>query len=577
MKNSAKKFKENDPVANSNRKSSGSKFKSKSKSKSNSKSKSKSKPKKKVHYSPLRMRQQPQSLTKIKKTTNNNIEAITTPNKSRNLKTNNNSEQVNSKRKSKYKFKEREVEYKKLDEDVNKLWYKFVEYYHYEDTFALEPTDEKEKNSEPVSNNNINPSQTLQSAEKKEVDFSLKLQSLLDSYKIKQGKDYHLISNSEEGSYLLKHSKLWVIYIKSLCEKENLKFKDTHQIFNYALEYDVDEYLLFDFFITLTKEFDEEEVLDFDENVVPKKFVEIYTQNRDHILKTLKEEEDCLEENLEEDREEINKSNADFSFSKPKSNEEATSSEINSENLAINLDISNKCNPEISDIVEEQEKEKKEEDKSNLNTHSQEENKTENQINTDNNTTSIQQTNNLNNSQVSKSAQKNKPNANPNMLTFSSLHKYRDNTDFKKSKRNNNEFEASVLEPNVRNSGNFAILSLSAKSQDKLGHKYVLTPLKKDICNTYVAQDEADKDLQKIQKEYDDFLYVPYDNELFSKIQSFTEEADNVRKLSFGEEKENDEIVEGNADELNKSITEVKPSESGGDEKLVEEGNEKID
>ena len=87
-----------------------------------------------------------------------------------------------------------------------------------------------------------------------------------------------------------------------------------------------------------------------------------------------------------------------------------------------------------------------------------------------------------------------------------------------------NEYdEAKLIEPNLRNSGNFAVLELLSKSQEKLGHKYVLTPLKKEIFSNKKEYEEAEKDLAQVHQMYSDFIYQPFDEELKERIKKGNE------------------------------------------------------
>ena len=152
---------------------------------------------------PMATKKSPKSTQKIKKTSNSGFKS-----KEKGTKTVDNR---NLKRKSKF-IEELEISFKqidtnKIDETVDTLFSKFAIYYEYTNTFFL---DNKE-NTLP---------------EDKELDFDLKLQTIFNMFKIKKANDSNLISNSEEGSYLLKHAKLWIIYIKILSEKYIIRNKN---------------------------------------------------------------------------------------------------------------------------------------------------------------------------------------------------------------------------------------------------------------------------------------------------------------------------------------------------------------
>jgi hypothetical protein len=526
-------------------------------------------PSKKLSISSISQKENKKMLTSVKKKKINkndffstSVNEINQKNlKSAETKKNTKKESKNSFSNDKNIFKiseEGQIDTKKLDEVVDKIFEKFVRYYCYEDIFYVEKnnladlTENSEINSQNLNKSDLNQLSQSQTTDKENViDFDLKLNTIFNIYKIKKSPEHNLISNSEEGSYLLKHAKIWIIYIKNLKETFNFKYSDLHTIFNFSLEYDCDEYLLFDYFLTLAQEYEEDEILEFSEDKVPMKFIQIYNQNKDHILKTLKEDEeaDAIEErnnlnlSFSNDNENIiTKNEHEFSFSAKKDYEAHSDIQENKKNncqeKSVNIFNFN-CNDEISPVNDEKEE-------------------TLNYLNSDFIQNSDEETNitnefprylatpqisiiqeRSNESEQTPLIITNKKkffdsNNKENLIALNSLSKYykpyESSYSVRKINLPNTEGEqANIIEPDIRSSGNFAVLELTSKSQEKIKHKYVLTPLKKQFSNIK-ERSEADKDLKEIHKEYSDFIFHPYDSELISKIEKTAEKA---RKLSF--------------------------------------------
>jgi hypothetical protein len=419
------------------------------------------------------------------------------------------------KRLSQEEFK---VDSNKIDTTVLELWNKFVVYYDYECTFKLDHLTKQER-------------EVLDKyKQKSEVDFELKLNTIFNIYKIRKSPDDHnLISDSEEGSYLIRHVGIWIIYIKTLIEKSSFKFKDLHPIFNFALEYGVDEYSLFDYFICLTKEFDEEEILEFDEHKVPINFYNLYINNRDLILKQIKEDYDNQTKNntLKPLEDEITLHDEEV-IELPLSTDEEKREDANHLN--------------INDFSFDQKDENLDEylnpDKVNLNNTIQEESKESESIgNISNLKDSIKKINSqiLNDIKgVNTDAESDlvmhlthlTPKKNEKgLIVFNSLSQSKKNEfslNLKKYLYGKDIYEndeAVIVESNIRNSGNFAVLELTSKSQEKIGTKYVLTPLKKKRESTVKDLKEVEEDLKLIHTDYSDFIYQPYNETLKSLIE----------------------------------------------------------
>jgi hypothetical protein len=336
----------------------------------------------------------------------------------------------------------------KIDQQIDKLFCKFVMYYNYEDIFNIE---KYLKNDDSLND-------SIKTIKDKDLDFDKKLETYFNLYKIRINEDKCLVAESLEGSYLLKHAKLWIIFIKVLEQKYKFKFVDLLYSFNSALEYGADPHMLFDYFITLIQEFSEIEIFESEDKIVPQKFIEIFNENREHILNCLKK--------VDED---INNNQASHSSIIQELSENESEKDNKKKPIKVQLSIENTP---------------------------------------------------------------------PTKTRVHTNFEERVNTSFKKNSEIDGELfkDSIIINANIRNSGNFAVLELSEKSEKKLGYKFVLTPLKNNLSREPLsAIIEQNKDLTHINSNYPGFLYHPYDNELITeKIEA---PCMDVRRLSFGFDK----------------------------------------
>jgi hypothetical protein len=165
-----------------------------------------------------------------------------------------------------------EIDTESLDKMVNTLFTKFILHYEYDDLFKIK--DEfKNINYVPIDS------------------FGKKLDTYFGIYKIKRTENNNLSSNSRDGSYILCHAKIWIMFVKDFMEKNKIiKFSDICSIFKNALSYEVDEQFLFDYFIQIFKEKAEEEMIDLTGEYIPDEFRKLYFDNKELILDTLAKE-----------------------------------------------------------------------------------------------------------------------------------------------------------------------------------------------------------------------------------------------------------------------------------------------
>ncbi len=80
-----------------------------------------------------------------------------------------------------------------------------------------------------------------------------------------------------------------------------------------------------------------------------------------------------------------------------------------------------------------------------------------------------------------------------------------------------------IIDSNVQNNGNYAIIELNKNLEKQIGHKIVITPIKPKISNSHSSA----SDIKDIEKKYGDIYYQPFDKSLIKKLKSQTEENDN--------------------------------------------------
>lgn len=384
-----------------------------------------------------------------------------------------------------------------LDFMILKLWAKFIVFYRYEDVFKIPSQFKKD---ETVMNMKKNIAE----------DFELKLKTYFEIYKIKKDENLNLISMNEEGSYLLFHSQIWIMHMKVLLDKYNYKLKELYSLFNRAIENECDIPLLFDFFISVLIESDclKEEIDGFDDkadgkNGIPKEIYDQFVKHKDHVMqiihsdemKKMRAMEDKKEHyDVKDDEEEENyKINIDSLSKDVHTNNDDTSHSNNSNDRDSYSGNDSDDTKKIIEVSKEQEDDNDEDNDDNA-----KETERENNIKAESNFKPI-----------SKQDTKNNLTPQPSQYKKKEYHRaFNIETDL---------MEATVIEENIRSSGNYAIFELNPKIQESLGQKYVLTPIKSTINKR-----EASDDRQFINTKYQDYIYQPYTEAVLSLIKSST-------------------------------------------------------
>jgi hypothetical protein len=382
-----------------------------------------------------------------------------------------------------------EIDFDKLDRMVNILFAKFIYHYEYEDTLNIPDIPE------------FMSSEFVKAA--REESFVDKLLTYFKIYKIEQ-KNLTLVSNNEEGSYILRHAKIWIMFIQSLIDEKKIDFSQICEVFNTAINYDVDDFLLFDYFFVISNICDLKELETCNSQKIPKKFIEIYNDNREHIIKVLEEEEEDEKDVSFCPKGETADSSSTFNPFISSTNNIATTAVFNKihtnrpleeDNLDNSTEIDNDndlskyliATPEVCNEIPIIYEEAKESD-------------------TEDNPTPLVRQKGIKKSTI--------------LYEDTSL-----------GGRSPELIEVMIKEKNFNNSGNYAVLELSEKSRREEGFRFMITPLKPThhLTESKKVQDEA----KQILKQYSDVIYQPFDNNIYEMITKTDDSEIPTKRLSF--------------------------------------------
>ena len=280
----------------------------------------------------------------------------------------------------------------------------------------------------------------------------------------------NLISKDEIGSYVLQNSKIWIMYIKMKIEINKQTISDLFKIFQRSLQYNANLLEMFTFFIIILTECknidDEIEKMNLIEysKEVPEEFIQCWNINEENILKIIekKEEIDSRKENKIIYGNSL--SNNKIEFKKLSIIQE---SDIENENFkSPNQETAKKKMVKMNIIFNKKKKEKEKEKK-----------------------------------------------------LLKSLKLFRKNH----FNLEDNLEDIKIIDSNVQNNGNYAIIELNKNLEKQIGHKIVITPIKPKISNSHSSA----SDIKDIEKKYGDIYYQPFDKSLIKKLKSQTEENDN--------------------------------------------------
>ena len=275
----------------------------------------------------------------------------------------------------------------------------------------------------------------------------------------------NLISKDEIGSYVLHNSKIWIMYIKMKIEINKKTISDLFKIFQRSLQYNTNLLEMFTFFIiiltecqNIDNEIEKMSLIEYSKEV-PEEFIQCWNINEENILKIIEKKEEI--ESTKENKiiHENLLSNNKIEFKKLSIIQE---SEIENDIFkSPNEEMAKKKLIKMNIIFNKKKKEKeKEREKKLLN--------------------------------LIKLFRKNTFNLEDNLE------------------------DIKIIDSNVQNNGNFAIMELNKNLEKQIGHKIVITPIKPKISNSH----SSTSDIKDIEKKYGDIYYQPFDKSLIKKLKS---------------------------------------------------------
>ena len=414
---------------------------------------------------------------------------------------------------------------KEIDSKIMNLWKFFIKFFNYEYYFTLD---------EEI----IFPQFT----------FDLLKKLLFEELDISE-ENMNLISKSEKGSYALKNSKIWIMYIKMKIEVDKKNLSDLYKIFQRSLSYNVNLLEMFTFFIIvltecddLEKEVEKMSLIKYSKEV-PDEFVECWKINQKTILNIIEKKEKIDKEKMLD--------NSQFQTISESENEYNDSFQSNQENKSIddqrsddNIDLQ-KTNDDKSINIQNTNKIIDGTENSNVDTekinneetiNSEKINENNSFLNLENNKKDISantilfkklsiikesETENDNYNNISGNQEISKKKLIKLNVIFNQQKELKEN--LIKSEKKNKIFsiedkieDFKFLDLNVENNGNYALIEVNKDLEKQFGHKIIITPIKPKISN----EKSSASDLRKVEEQYGDVYYQPFNESIIKKIES---------------------------------------------------------
>ena len=414
---------------------------------------------------------------------------------------------------------------KEIDSKIMNLWKYFIKFFNYEYYFTLD---------EEI----IFPQFT----------FDLLKKLLFEELDLLK-ENMNLISKSEKGSYALKNSKIWIMYIKMKIEVDKKNLSDLYKIFQRSLSYNVNLLEMFTFFIIvltecddLEKEVEKMSLIKYSKEV-PDEFVECWKINQKTILNIIEKKEKIDKEKMLD--------NSQFQTISESENEYNDSFQSNQENKSIddqrsddNIDLQ-KTNDDKSINIQNTNKIIDGTENSNVDTekinneetiNSEKINENNSFLNSENNKNDISantilfkklsiikesETENDNYNNISGNQEISKKKLIKLNVIFNQQKELKEN--LIKSEKKNKIFsiedkieDFKFLDLNVENNGNYALIEVNKDLEKQFGHKIIITPIKPKISN----EKSSASDLRKVEEQYGDVYYQPFNESIIKKIES---------------------------------------------------------
>ena len=163
---------------------------------------------------------------------------------------------------------------------IEKLWAKFVVFFDLETTFKYDPIYRSDD--------------SVRKCKQADTTFENRFSIYLQIYKIKKNENQILVSYNKEGSFILKHSKIWIIHLKLLVNNYKYSLIDLIPLINVAINNGCEVKYIFDFFIMEMLKLEEGDVKSIQDKIenkedtsIPIEFKKLWNKRKKDITEKI--------------------------------------------------------------------------------------------------------------------------------------------------------------------------------------------------------------------------------------------------------------------------------------------------
>ena len=163
---------------------------------------------------------------------------------------------------------------------IEKLWAKFVVFFDLETTFKYDPIYRSDD--------------SVRKCKQADTTFENRFTIYLQIYKIKKNENQILVSYNKEGSFILKHSKIWIIHLKLLINNYKYSLIDLIPLINVAINNGCEVKYIFDFFIMEMLKLEEGDVKSIQDKIenkedtsIPIEFKKLWNKRKKDITEKI--------------------------------------------------------------------------------------------------------------------------------------------------------------------------------------------------------------------------------------------------------------------------------------------------
>ena len=163
---------------------------------------------------------------------------------------------------------------------IEKLWAKFVVFFDLETTFKYDPIYRSDD--------------SVRKCKQADTTFENRFNIYLQIYKIKKNENQILVSYNKEGSFILKHSKIWIIHLKLLINNYKYSLIDLIPLINVAINNGCEVKYIFDFFIMEMLKLEEGDVKSIQDKIenkedtsIPIEFKKLWNKRKKDITEKI--------------------------------------------------------------------------------------------------------------------------------------------------------------------------------------------------------------------------------------------------------------------------------------------------